>query len=426
MATGKVVRRAVKAAAAGVMHYSGLRRAMAAYRRSQSGGRRILIVSYHRVVSDFTGELQRSIPGLLISQETFRKHLEEANAAGFELASIGDAVDVMAGRRIAKKDLCVVTFDDGYRDVYRYAYPVLKQMGVPAITYLPTAFIGTDKRFNHDRLFHLLRRVQERHYRPLYDALPAPALELLGPILSGQKTVSATLDDFIGEHPTRVLTDIIDALEKQLGGGPDLIPEQGDVMNWDEVRRMARDGFEFGAHTLGHTVLTLEPQTVVEREILESKRTIEREVGITVRDFAYCNGWYSDEVIRVLSANGFRSGVTTEDFPNRIGGDPFTLKRKVLWENFSLGMTGDYSSSLTACQFDDCFGVLGMNHPVPGKRPHHGASEPVAQTVNTVTASPAVSTPVTSPATAKARAASSMVAANVLSAEAASTVKEVP
>jgi hypothetical protein len=243
-------------------------------------------------------------------------------------------------------------------------------MGVPAITYLPTAFIGTDKRFNHDRLFHLLRRVQERRFRPVYDAMPSASLELLGPILSGQKTVSATLDDFIGEHPTRVLTDIIDALEKQLGGGADLVPEQGDVMNWDEVRRMARDGFEFGAHTLGHTVLTLEPTAVVEKEILESKRKIEEEVGINVRDFAYCNGWYSDEIIRVLSSNGFRSGVTTEDFPNRIGGDPFTLKRKVLWENFSLGMLGDYSSALTGCQLDDCFGVLGMSHPVPGKRPH--------------------------------------------------------
>jgi peptidoglycan/xylan/chitin deacetylase (PgdA/CDA1 family) len=377
MGVRKVVRRAVKSAAAGVLHYSGLRKAMAAYRRSQSGGRRILIVSYHRVVSDFTGELQRSIPGLLISQETFRRHLEEAAAADYEFASIGDAVDVMAGRRVARRDLCVVTFDDGYRDVYRYAYPVLKQMGVPAITYLPTEFVGTDKRFNHDRLFHLVRRAQERRFRPYFGTMPAPALALLSPILSGEKTASAALDDFIGEHSTTVLTQVIDALEQQLGGGKDLVPEQGDLMSWDEVRRMAADGFEFGAHTLGHTVLTHEPTEVVEREILQSKATVERELGKPCVDFAYCNGWYSDEIIRVLARNGFRSGVTTEDLPNRIGGDPFTLKRKVLWENFSLGMLGDYSSALTGCQFDDCFGVLGVNNPVPGKRPHQ-LSAPVA------------------------------------------------
>ena len=375
MAAGRqFVRRLAKGAAAGLMHYSGVRKAMASYRRSLSGGRRILIVSYHRVVSDFTGELQRSIPGLLISQETFQKHLEEAAAAGYDFASIGDAVDVMSGRRTAKKDLCVVTFDDGYRDVYRYAYPILKRMGVPAITYLPTSFIGTDRRFNHDRLFHLVRRMQERKNRPFFDTLPASAVELLQPILSGQKSASATLDDFIEVHPTSTLTEVIDALEAQLGGGPELVPEQGDIMGWDEVRRMHRDGFEFGAHTLGHTVLTLESPETVEREIGESKRTIEREVGNKVLDFAYCNGWYSDEIIRILQAQGFRSAVTTEDVPNRIGGDPFALKRKVLWENFSLGMLGDYSPSLTTCQLDDCFGVLGMSSPVLGKRPHQARS----------------------------------------------------
>ncbi len=370
MGAGRLVRRAAKVAAAGVLHFSGLRKAMAVYRRRQSGGRRILIVSYHRVVSDFTGELQRSIPGLLISQETFRRHLEEAHTSGYEFATIGDAVDVMNGRRVARKDLCIVTFDDGYRDVYRYAYPILKRMGVPAIVYLPTAFIGTNRRFNHDRLFHLVRQASARRLSTSLHFLSSPALELLEPVLSGRKTPSAALDDFIGEHSSRQLEQVIEMLERELGGGPELTPEQGDIMDWDEVRQMARDGFEFGAHTLGHTVLTLEPPEVVEREIVESKQAIEREVSIPVRDFAYCNGWYSDEIIRLLVAHGFRSGVTTEDLPNRIGGDPFALRRKVLWENFSIGMLGDYSSALTGCQLDDCFGVLGVSHPVPGWRPH--------------------------------------------------------
>ncbi len=366
-----MVRRAMKSAAAGVLHHSGLRKALAAYRRYQSGGRRILIVSYHRVVADFTGELQRSIPGLLISQETFRRHLEGMAAAGYEFSSLGDALDVMAGRRVAQKDLCVVSFDDGYRDVYRYGYPVLKEMGVPAITYLPAALIGTGQRFNHDRLFHLVRMAQTRGYKPVFDVMPAPATELLDHVLSGRKRVSAALDDFIGQYSTSTLVETIQALEEKLGPGPELLPEQGDLMNWDEVRQMVKDGFDFGAHTLGHVVLTHEPVDVVEREVRESKAIIEREAGITVRDFAYCNGWYSDEVIRVLKQNGFRSAVTTEDMPNLMGGDPFTLKRKVLWENFSVGMTGSYSETLTVCQLDDCFSTLGMRAPVLGRRPQN-------------------------------------------------------
>jgi peptidoglycan/xylan/chitin deacetylase (PgdA/CDA1 family) len=364
-----MVRRGMKSAAAGVLHRSGLRKAMAAWRRYQSGGRRILIVSYHRVVDDFTGELQRSIPGLLISQETFRRHLEALASAGYELVRLGEALDVMAGRGTARKDLCVVSFDDGYRDVYRYAYPVLKEMGVPATIYLPAEFIGTERRFNHDRLFHLVRLALARRYQPRFDVLPAPTAELLDTVLSGRQRPSAALDDFIGQHPTATLVETIEALEARLGPGPELLPEQGDLMDWDEVRRMVKDGFDFGAHTLGHVVLTHEPLEVVEREVRESKAIIEREAGITVRDFAYCNGWYSDDVIQVLMRNGFRSAVTTEDTPNLIGGDPFTLKRKVLWENFSLGVTGEYSSCLTVCQLDDCFGMLGMRSPVPGRRP---------------------------------------------------------
>lgn len=369
MGTEQIVRRAMKSFAAGACHYSGLRQMMRAVRRAQSGGRRISIVSYHRVVADFTGELQRSIPGLLISQETFRRHLEEAYAAGFEFATIGEAVDVTAGRKVAKKDLFVITFDDGYRDVYRHAFPILKQMGIPAIQYLPTDFVGTDKRFNHDRLFHLIRMAQLRRFRPMYETLPAPAAVLLEPIFNSRQAASAALDDFIGVYPSRVLTEVIDALEQQLGGDQELIPEQGDVMGWDEVREMGAAGFDFGAHTLGHTVLTLEDPRHAEREIVESKRRIEQELGRPVVDFAYCNGWYSDEVVEILVRNGFRSAVTTEDLLNRIGGDPFTLKRKVLWENFSTGMNGDYSSTLTACHLDDVFGLLGMNHPVIGKRP---------------------------------------------------------
>ncbi|MGQ0505142.1 MAG: polysaccharide deacetylase family protein [Myxococcaceae bacterium] len=362
------LRRTMKAVAANALHYTGLRKAMKEFSRHQAGGRRILIVSYHRVVDDFTGELQRSIPGLLISKETFRKHLESANHAGYEFASMTDALAVMSGRKVAKKDLCVVTFDDGYRDVYRHAFPILKEMGVPGMMYLPAYYVGTKRRFNHDRLFHLIGLVRSRGFRPIYDAMLAPAAALLAPILSNTLTLSAALDDFIGEHRTGVLEEVIEALEKQLGGGSELLPEQGDVMDWDEVRTMAKSGIEFGAHTLDHSVLTLEDRTSVDRQLGESKRIIEESLGSPVRDFAYCNGWYSDQVVEALVANGFRSAVTTEDYPNRIGGDPFTLKRKVLWENFSLGVDGAYSECLTGCQLDDLFGMLGMNHPVPGRQ----------------------------------------------------------
>lgn len=370
MGKGKLVlRRAAKSAAANVLHYSGARKAIAAVRRIRSGGRRILILSYHRVVDDFTGAVQTALPGLLISRETFRRQLLDVREAGYQFVPLAEALDVISGRKVARRDLCVVTFDDGYRDVYLHAFPVLKELEIPATVYVSSGLIGTHKRFNHDRLFHLFSAVQARGFKPFYDALPPCAAGVLEPMSGGRISVSEAVDAFLASQPGGIVHRLCEALAQQLGGGPELLPDDGAPMTWDECREMAAAGIDFGAHTVSHTVLPMEDPDRAEWEIRQSKAEIERQLGRPCVDFAYCNGWYSDEMVRMLVQAGFRSAVTTEDLPNRIGGDLFTLKRKVLWENFSVGFDGSYSSCLTGCQMDDVFTSLGGGTVVIGKKP---------------------------------------------------------
>lgn len=371
MRADRWARRAAKAAVAGLLHRSGLRQALRTVRRVQSGGTRIAVVGYHRVVEDFTGELQRSIPGTLVSRETFRRQLEEAHRAGFELASLPDALDVMAGRRRAARDLFVVTFDDGYRDVYDNAFPVLKALGVPAVMYLSSGYVGTDRHFAHDRLFRLARVAQERRFRPVYEALPGETPLLLEPVLRGAP-ISSSLDEFISRVPGTTLEQVISGLAQQLGLGPDEDLAHCAVMGWEEARAMAAAGITLGAHTVHHSVLTLESPERAGEELAESRAQIERETGVPVMDFAYCNGWYSDALVALLVRHGYRSAITTEDRVNRVGGDPYTLKRKVLWEDFSRGPGGAYSATLTGCTVDDTFGTLGLARAVQGRRPQRG------------------------------------------------------
>lgn len=365
MALRQLVRRSLRGTGAAVFHYTGLRRAVAAAERRHSGGRRVLIVGYHRVVDDFEREAQRSAPASLISTQTFLRQLDAAAAAGYEFATMNDAVDVITRRRSAKKDLIVITFDDGYRDVYRHAYPILKSLGIPAILYLPAAMIGTARRYDHDQLFHVVSAASRSGREIDYPTLPAAAREVLEPVSRGRMTVSQSIDELIAIYPSTVLRQLIDALSDHFGMPlPDA--NAAEIMDWDEARRMAADGFQFGAHTLEHVVLTLEGPLRIEREILGSKRMIERELGAKVEHFSYCNGWYSDQIRRALIHYGFRSAVTTEALPNRVGTDPFALKRKMLWENFSVGPTGKYSTALTACHLDGVFGMLGIDRPVIG------------------------------------------------------------
>jgi hypothetical protein len=235
--------------------------------------------------------------------------------------------------------------------------------------YLPSGFVGTDRRFNHDRLFHVLLLATERRLAPDYGSLPACAPRALTQVLRGEEPLAAAVERILSVTPAEVAVQLIDGLAGQLGGGSDTSPEQGDVLDWDDARKMAAAGVSFGAHTVWHDVLPLEEADKAEWEVSSSRTEIERQLGQPCVDFAYCNGWYSDELIRMLVKAGYRSAVTTEDLLNRVGGDPYTLKRKVVWENFSVGFDGGYSSCLTGCQLDDVFSSLGGGNVVIGHRP---------------------------------------------------------
>jgi peptidoglycan/xylan/chitin deacetylase (PgdA/CDA1 family) len=360
---GEQARRAVKAAAAAALHYSGAADLLSGVARAAAGGRRLLILSYHRVVEDFASESEQAIPGLLITARTLERHILLLRRQGYELLSLEQALEVNAGLRRPRRDAAVLTFDDGYRDVYELGYPVLRRLGVPATVYLPTGYIGTGRRLPHDRLFTLLNLRRQR----------APGPNRLVNRMAGEDWASyhalppATAVDLILNRFSQgeVLTHLAQ-LEAELGVDSQVGP--GALLDWEQCRTMQAGGISFGAHTVRHMALHLEPANVAETELRQSREEVERHLGGPCRDFAYPNGYYSSALLRSLAVLGFRSAVTTEDSLNRLGGDPLTLRRKTLWENHSLGPSG-FSEVLTRCHVDSVFGMLGLARPVVGDRP---------------------------------------------------------
>ena len=367
MSLKQLVRRVSKGAVAAALHYSGARKVLAQAQRRAVGGRRVLILSYHRVVDSMDSADALTLPTLSITQATFKKHLELLLET-HDLVSIGHAVEVLAGRATAGRDLAVITFDDGYRGVHRYAYPVMKELGVPGIVYVPSGFVATDKRLLHDRLWDALVRLEQRKLTPFSVGIRAALADVLRKDLH-PGSPHLTLEQLISEHPTGTLSDLADELEDKLGLRGLPVPDGHLNMSWEMLRELNANGVEIGAHTVDHTVLTHEPLDRAARDLAQCKATLEAGLRAPVRHFAYCNGWYSPGLAQALQRLGFASAVTTEDLPNLPGVDPFALKRKVLWENSSAGATGAFSKSLLACQFDDVFGALSLQAPVLGARP---------------------------------------------------------
>lgn len=81
----------------------------------------------------------------------------------------------------------------------------------------------------------------------------------------------------------------------------------------DQVRAMARGGWEIDAHTITHPDLTTVTPAQLRYEVGGSRRTIRRLAGGPVDFFAYPAGKYDDAVVAAVRRAGYSGAVTEEE-----------------------------------------------------------------------------------------------------------------
>jgi peptidoglycan/xylan/chitin deacetylase (PgdA/CDA1 family) len=136
-----LARRAISAAA----YYSGVER----HRHRQAMKDRGVVLMYHRVLPD--GPHPGVDPGMFVTVSAFERHLRLLRSR-YELVTIDAFGDWMAGRRMYVCPPCAITFDDGWRDNYEIAFPLIQRYEVPATVFLVTSWIGRDDMLDADRI----------------------------------------------------------------------------------------------------------------------------------------------------------------------------------------------------------------------------------------------------------------------------------
>ncbi len=97
-----------------------------------------IILMYHNIDTPPGGI---RIPNLYVTPRMFRFQMWYLKKSGFKVLSLSDMLaSVAAGNRTG--DLAAVTFDDGYRDFYKNAHPILKQYKYPSTVYVVSDFTG--------------------------------------------------------------------------------------------------------------------------------------------------------------------------------------------------------------------------------------------------------------------------------------------
>ncbi len=301
------------------------------------------IVAYHRVVADIAKAEREAIYGMVVSCETFRRHCELLSKS-YEVVSLERAAQILNGKETAKKPLAVITFDDGYLDFYEVAFPILRELELPATNFLPTEFIGKDKYLAHDKIFWLLKIVTEKQLSIL-TALEKAGIENAAGI-AGNNDVEAVCDALV-HLPNEVREKVIAELENTIGKDSIEYPREYELLNWEQVAEMQSAGIDFGFHTANHTVLPLETDAAFETEIFAGKRELEKHLNKKIVSFAYPNGAYNDRVKRAVAEAGFEIAVTTERKINQAGeSDLLALGRISLCEESTRGIGGVYSPAV--------------------------------------------------------------------------------
>jgi peptidoglycan/xylan/chitin deacetylase (PgdA/CDA1 family) len=103
---------------------------------------------------------------------------------------------------------------------------------------------------------------------------------------------------------------------------------------WQDCRDLVAAGHRFGSHTITHPRLADTDDDAAVREILDSKKEIEDQLGVEVRDFAAPYGNpavdFLDRDLRTVREAGYRSFATTLRVPMHPGDSPMWISRQGL------------------------------------------------------------------------------------------------
>lgn len=100
------------------------------------------ILVYHYIRQEPPKTSDRIGWNLTVTPENFQAQMTWLATNGYHPIDFNDLRAYFAGRTPLPSKALVITFDDGYKDLYTTAYPILQSFGFKAVAYIVTSFVG--------------------------------------------------------------------------------------------------------------------------------------------------------------------------------------------------------------------------------------------------------------------------------------------
>lgn len=255
------------------------------------------VLTYHRI--DRMNDMQNLDPRLISAiPKVFAEQMLHLKMH-YNVVFAEQVLEAYVGGSSLPQRAVLITFDDAYCDFAENAWPVLKELNLPATLFVPTGYPDCPERlFWWDRLYRSFMSTSKKSF----DFEPIGNLPLES---DEERQISFNqVRDYVKTLPFLKTLEIVDSVTAELG------LERSDdktVLSWDELRELAQQGVTLGAHTRSHSILSDLPFERMRREVRTSMRDMKREIGDDVLPiFSYPNGDYNDAAVEAVKDAGFR------------------------------------------------------------------------------------------------------------------------
>ena len=209
-----------------------------------------------------------------------------------------------------------LTFDDGLKNNVTTVYPLLQKYAIPATFYICPGLIGTGAwLWNHEARQRLSSMVQDDR---------VSTARLLG--------IAPSSPDAIVEYLKTLPLDDRCAAEVNIRArSAEYVPEPYeseafDLAGWADLARLDDRLVTIGCHSMSHPILTRLQDCALVREIVDSRRLLETNLGRPVLDFSYPNGAFDARIVSLVRQT-YRTAVTMESAAVRPEQDRWLLPR---------------------------------------------------------------------------------------------------
>lgn len=269
----------------------------------------------HRVTDNSEGYLEGLAPRDLTDQIRYlTRH--------YEPLSLDRLVECFERIEKVPAGSFVVTFDDGFKDNLTTALPILEREHVPFTVFVSTGCVDSGELPWSQRLGFMLQHTTLCNVSVVFGNSISYDLSSAVARAQAHLEIKSRMRNLGRDHRERILQ----RLQRDL----DVEPPSDRMLRWRDLRELQDHGAAIGAHTVSHALLACIGEDEARSELVTSRDALRDRLGIARPFFAFPGGSYSQALVELVHALGFRSCFQS-DFRRRVNNlknsSAFTLSR---------------------------------------------------------------------------------------------------